>query len=160
MSTRNTPPKNSHAASQLATIASSVVVNVSHTNMCREYTVVKINACATRRRPVCESKIIPSRAKSIWALLTGLAVCHLHRRLTAAALVVGALHTEPMQRAMTAAGGEGRSRSLGRMSRSPFDLLGSDRRSWHHRRRGQQNGPSADSGRTSHGLVGQGSRLQ
>ena len=53
--TLNTPPKNRHAASQPATTASNVVANVNHTNMCREYTAVKINACTTRRRPVSES---------------------------------------------------------------------------------------------------------
>ena len=62
----NTPPKNRHAASQPATIASSVGPNVNHTNMCREYTAVKINACTTRRRPVSGSWIKPILAKSMW----------------------------------------------------------------------------------------------
>ena len=65
ISTLNTPPKNRHAASQPAMIASSVWENVNHTNMCREYTAVKISACTTRRRPESVSKIIPIRAKSI-----------------------------------------------------------------------------------------------
>ena len=49
--TLKTPPKNRHAASQPSMSASSVWENVNHTNMCREYTAVKINACTTRRRP-------------------------------------------------------------------------------------------------------------
>ncbi len=51
MSTLNTPPKNAHAASQPAITASRVWAKVSHTNMCREHTAVKINAWTVRRRP-------------------------------------------------------------------------------------------------------------
>ncbi len=47
----NTPPKNAHAASHPAITASKVCENDSHTNMCREYTAVKINAWTVRRRP-------------------------------------------------------------------------------------------------------------
>ncbi len=36
MTTLNTPPKNTHAASHPATSAARVWVNDSHTNMCRE----------------------------------------------------------------------------------------------------------------------------
>jgi hypothetical protein len=48
ISTRKTPPKKPHAASQPAIIASSICENDSHTNMCREYTAVKINAVSCR----------------------------------------------------------------------------------------------------------------
>ena len=51
MSTAKTPPKNRHAASHPATTASRVWAKVSHTNMCRENTAVKISACTARRRP-------------------------------------------------------------------------------------------------------------
>ncbi|WP_415624453.1 hypothetical protein [Mycobacterium xenopi] len=66
INTLKTPPKNCQAASQPATIASSVWLNVSHTNMCLEYTAVKISACTTRLRPDSASKILPIRPKSIW----------------------------------------------------------------------------------------------
>lgn len=62
----NTPPKNSHAASHPEITAPRVWVNVTHTNMCRECTAVKISTCATRRRPATGSPRSPSRAKSIW----------------------------------------------------------------------------------------------
>ncbi len=66
ITTLNTPPKNSHAASHPAITAVSVWVNVSQTKVCRECAAVKINACATRRRPATGSQINPIRAKSIW----------------------------------------------------------------------------------------------
>ena len=100
MSTRNTPPKNRHAASQPATIASNVVANVSHTNICREYTAVKINACTTRRRPACESKINPIRAESTWHSSPGSPSATGTVAMTATALAVGAVDTEPGQRAL------------------------------------------------------------
>ncbi|MDV6286761.1 hypothetical protein [Rhodococcus jostii] len=52
MRTLKTPPKKVHAASQPAITAARVCEYVNHTNMCREYTAVKINACTLRRRPV------------------------------------------------------------------------------------------------------------
>jgi hypothetical protein len=64
--TLKTPPKNLHAASQPSMTAANVWENVNHTNMGREYTAVKINACTTRRRPQPESNSMPIRAKSIW----------------------------------------------------------------------------------------------
>jgi hypothetical protein len=64
--TLNTPPNQTHAASQPAITAVRVWVKDNQTNMCREYTAVKINACATRRRSVSGSLISPSRPKSIW----------------------------------------------------------------------------------------------
>ncbi|MFT3852035.1 MAG: hypothetical protein QM733_04755 [Ilumatobacteraceae bacterium] len=42
--TLNTPPKNRHAASHPAITVSVVCVKLSHTNMCRDTTAVKINA--------------------------------------------------------------------------------------------------------------------
>ena len=93
-----TPPKNRHAASQPATIASSVVANVNHTNMCREYTAVKINACTTRRRPVSGSGIKPILAKSIWHSTPGSPSATGTVSRGAAATVVGALHAVPVQR--------------------------------------------------------------
>lgn len=41
-----TPPKKVHAAAQPAITPDRVCEYVSHTNMCREYTAVMINACA------------------------------------------------------------------------------------------------------------------
>ena len=52
MITLNTPPKNAQAASHLAMNAASVWLNDKCTNMCREYSAVKISACTFRRRPV------------------------------------------------------------------------------------------------------------
>jgi hypothetical protein len=46
--------------------ASSVWEKLNHTNMCREYTAVKINAWVTRRRPVAGSQTRPILPKSIW----------------------------------------------------------------------------------------------
>jgi hypothetical protein len=69
--TLNTPPKNPQAASQPSMTAVNVWENVNHTNMCREYTAVKINACTTRRRPVTLSNSMPIRAKSIWRSTPG-----------------------------------------------------------------------------------------
>ena len=91
------PPKNAHAASHPAITASSVCENVSHTNMCREYTAVKINACATRRRPVAGSWTRPIRPKSIWHSTPGSPSA---TRTVAAAAEPAALHTEPVQRAV------------------------------------------------------------
>ena len=61
----NTPPKNAHAASQPAITATRVWEYVNHTNMCRERTAVKINACTRRRLPVSASRMNPIWAKSI-----------------------------------------------------------------------------------------------
>jgi hypothetical protein len=55
----NTPPKNSQAASHPAINASRVWLNDRCTNMCREYTAVKIGACTFRRRPVTGSCSMP-----------------------------------------------------------------------------------------------------
>ncbi|WP_261876615.1 hypothetical protein [Mycobacterium marinum] len=66
INTLNTPPKIPQAASQPARIASRVWLNVSHTNMCREYTAVEIRAYTTRLRPDPGSKILPIFPKSIW----------------------------------------------------------------------------------------------
>jgi hypothetical protein len=66
ISTLNTPPKNSHAASQPAITAVNVWEYVNHTNMCRDRTAVKINACTRRRLPVSGSAMKPIWAKSIW----------------------------------------------------------------------------------------------
>jgi hypothetical protein len=66
MRTLNTPPKNAQAISHPAITAASVWVYVSQTNMCREYTAVKISAWTFRSRPVSGSVIVPIRAKSIW----------------------------------------------------------------------------------------------
>ena len=60
MKTLKTPPKNAQAASQPSMTAVRVWENVNHTNMCREYTAVKINACTTRRRPVRRRTACPS----------------------------------------------------------------------------------------------------
>ena len=55
----NTPPKNSHAASQPAIIATNVWEYVNHTNMCRDTTAVKISACTRRFFPVSGSVMNP-----------------------------------------------------------------------------------------------------
>ena len=74
-----TPPKNRHAASQPSMTASNVWENVNHTNMCREYTAVKINACTTRRRPVSESNEHAHPGEVDLALHPGLPVDDRHR---------------------------------------------------------------------------------
>ncbi len=43
-----------------------VWLNDSQTNMCREYTAVKISACTFRRRPVTGSVSMPIYPKSSW----------------------------------------------------------------------------------------------
>ncbi len=65
MRTLNTPPKNSRAASQPAIIATNVWECVNHTNMCREMTALKINACTRRFFCVSASRMNPIWAKSI-----------------------------------------------------------------------------------------------
>jgi hypothetical protein len=55
ISTAKIPLKNAHAASQPAITAAVVWVKLSHTKQCREKHAVKINAWATRRRPVSAS---------------------------------------------------------------------------------------------------------
>jgi hypothetical protein len=50
--TLNTPPKNTHAASQAAITAANVWVWVNQTNRCRDTTAVKINTFTLRCRPV------------------------------------------------------------------------------------------------------------
>ena len=64
MRTLNTPPKNPHAASHPAITAASVCENVNHTNMCREYTAVRISAWTLRRRPDSASSRYPMNPKS------------------------------------------------------------------------------------------------
>jgi hypothetical protein len=64
LSSANVPPKFAQAASHPAITADRVWVKLNHTNRCREYTAVKINAWATRRRPVTGSPIRPRRPKS------------------------------------------------------------------------------------------------
>ena len=65
ITTLNTPPKNSHAASQPSMSVSTVWLNDNHTKECLEYTAVKINAQHTRRRPLPPSKSRPILPKSI-----------------------------------------------------------------------------------------------
>ena len=66
MSTWKQPPKKVQAASQPAITAVRVWEWVSHTNMCRLRTAVKISTCTARFFPVTGSRSSPSRAKSIW----------------------------------------------------------------------------------------------
>ena len=79
--------------------ASRVWENVNHTNMCREYTAVKINACTTRRRPLTESVSMPIRAKSIWHSTPGSPSSDGHRA-TLASPIVGACRTVTVQGAL------------------------------------------------------------
>ena len=57
--TLNTPSKNDHAASHPAITSVKVCEYDRCTNMCRDSTAVKINACTFRRRPVSVSVMKP-----------------------------------------------------------------------------------------------------
>ncbi|WP_308206118.1 hypothetical protein [Mycobacterium shinjukuense] len=94
-----TPPKNRHAASHPAMFASSLGKRQPHEHVPR----VHRGEDQRVRHPAPPGLRVedqPHPSEVDLALHPRLAICHRHRRAPAAALVVGALHTEPVQRAM------------------------------------------------------------